>query len=70
MLKWENLDSQIRLLSGSLFNEPVDGATLFELLWTQRYATDKFPNEVLAMRDTGVKTRKSICQAECLKNQA
>lgn len=69
MLRRENLDSNLRLLSGSLSNEPVEGATAFDILRNQGYATDKFPQVVLAMLANSAITIRKRSLAECTDDQ-
>lgn len=69
VLKRENLDSKLRLLTGSLSNEPPKGAPLFEKLWTQGYTTDKFVKEVLDMLQQDTLQSKKISLAECTNDQ-
>lgn len=69
VLKWENLDSKLRLLSNSSSNEPAEGVTLFEIRWTKGYKTDKFPQEALTMLEDGTTTTKKISLAKCTNDQ-
>lgn len=69
VLKKENLDSKLSLLSDSLSNESAQGATPFETQWKKGCTTDKFPQEVLTMLETGTLHSPKISLAECINDQ-
>lgn len=69
VLKVENLDGKLCLLSGALLNELAGGAKPIEELFDQGYDANPFPNEVLKMLRNNEPLSKKISLAECKHKQ-
>lgn len=65
MLKRENLNSKISLLSGSLSNESVEEDIPLKELFIKAYEADKTPQDILNMLEEGTTHSKKIRLAEC-----
>lgn len=65
VIKRKNLDAKLSLFAGSLSNEPAEGMSTVEELFSNAYQIDSFPNKVLSLLRNGVKHSKKISLAEC-----
>lgn len=74
VLKKENVDpkreeAKSSLFTGSLTNEPAQGAPTFQELFQEAYETDPFPRKILQLLKTGASQSKEITLAECTNDK-
>ncbi|KAH0608772.1 uncharacterized protein H6S33_001000, partial [Morchella sextelata] len=65
VLKKENLDAKLSLLTGSFSNEPAEKNASLNRLFDEGYSADPFSQKILDMRNKGERQSKDISLAEC-----